>query len=380
MIRCLLLLIVFASPAVAQTWPQRLADPPGLLHEYDHPIADWFGITISQRTTGWIRDDVAAVTTLAASRGIETDTLEYEQRSAHIAAVREPRDGEEPDGFRYSVFVSVEPRAEGVARLHRTWFRFRSPDEPRGLAVLMPGMLGTPHQFIDRFERALLAEGWGVLRMLVPPSRSTEHLPVPIDPGAAEEPIRTIAVELDQRTAECAYAVEAGLAWAEAIEPELVGAPRTIVGMSGTGMMLPAVLARNEDAFRAAVVIGSGANAFKILRESDYADLLDAVRVTWTDGEPSDEELAKLDELYLRFAALDAHTLAPMVGKVPVLVIHGSADRAVPAEAGDLLWERLGKPERWATPVGHELLFVRTLLQIPQVIAWLNDRTAEAPS
>jgi hypothetical protein len=377
MIRLLLVFVAMASSSAAQTWPPRLGDEGGVLYEYPAPIAGWFGRTLRPGSSGILRPDAAAVRRLSEHAGIAIDDLVYESRSAHIAAVRPARDGEESDGFRYAVFASAQPAESGV-RLHRTWFRFRSPDDARGLAVVMPGMLGTPHEFIDRFERALLANGWAVLRMLVPPSRSTEYLRTTIDTSNPDNALRLLAAELDQRSAECAFAVEAGLAWAASIEPSLSGRPRVIVGMSGTGMMLPAVLARCEGGFDAGIIIASGANAFKILRETSYADLLDSVRVTWEPAVPTDERLAELDRMYLEYASLDAFHLAPGVAGVPMLLIHGSADTAVPAVSGDLLWERLGMPERWTTPVGHELLFVRTLLQLQKMADWLRAQTEEA--
>lgn len=373
----MVVLVCVASAASGQAWPDRLGSSPGVLHEYAGPAAGWYGRTIYRDSTGRVRDDADAVSRLCESIGIDPAALSYEQRSAHIAAVRPPRNGEPGDGFRYAVFASAQPAGSDGARLHRTWFRFRSPDGARGLAVVMPGMLGTPHQFVDRFEQALLGEGWAVLRMLVPPSRSTEHLPALIDIREPEPSIRLLAAELDQRTAECAYAVEAGCEWAESAEPKLVELPRVLIGMSGTGMMASAVLARETSAFDASVIIGSGANAFAILRESSYAEMLDSVSVTWEPAAPGSERLDDLDAMYLRAASLDAYTLAPAVSGVPTLLVHGSADRAVPARTGDLLWERLGRPERWTTPVGHELLFVRTLLQIPEIIRWLNAHTGE---
>ncbi len=378
MIRILPLLLALAMPALGQAWPERVGEPKALLHEFDMPVADWFGITLSDRMGGEVFVNRDAFDAFAESRAIDAESLRFEARSAHIAGVRQPRDGERADGFRYAVTHSAAPGDDGELRLHRTWFRYRSPAEPRGTAVLMPGMLGTPHQFIDAFENALHAGGWAVVRMLVPPSRATEHLPLAIDLTEPEAPIAQLAAELDDRTAECAYAVEAALAWTDSLNTELAGAPRVLIGMSGTGMMLPAVLAWNEGAFGAAVVIGSGANAFRILRETGYADLLDAVRVTWAPAAPTRDRLAELDAVYLERAELDAYALAPSVNGIPVLLIHGSADRAVPAETGDLLWERLGQPERWTSPVGHELLFLRTLLQIPTIVEWLTERTAEA--
>ncbi|MEO0629995.1 MAG: prolyl oligopeptidase family serine peptidase, partial [Planctomycetota bacterium] len=372
-IRFAVAFVLISLPALAEPWPVRLGERRGVLHEYAQPIAGWFGRTVMSRDTGNVFDDPQAVAALLEQAGISADDLRFEQRSAHIVGVRGPRDGEQSDGFRYAVFASAQPLDDGSARLHRTWFRFRSTDQSKGLAVVMPGMLGTPYQFVDVLESALLADGWAVLRMLVPPSRSTERLEVQIDIDAPNSSVAALAAELDERSAECAFAVDAGVSWVHKQLPSLDRKPIVVIGMSGTGMMLPAVLVGNPDVFDAAVVIGSGANAFRILRETSYVDMLDAVRVSWEPRKPSSTELDALDELYLGYASLDAARLAPTIKDTPMLLIHGSSDRAVPAETGDLLWEKLERPERWTTPVGHELLFVRTLLRVPRLVDWLNE-------
>ena len=242
----------------------------------------------------------------------------------------------------------------------------------------MPGMLGTPGQFLDRFETTLHREGWAVIRMLVPPSRTTEHRSIVIDPDDADTTLREVAAELDERTAECAYAVEAALGWARSIEPAIGDLPAALIGMSGTGMMLPAVLARNEHAFGAAVAIGTGANAFRILRESSYGEVLDSIRVSWQPEEPDGDTINAIDELYLDHARLDAFALAPLVADTPTLVIMGAGDHAVPTQTGELLWRRLGEPERWLLPVGHELLFGLATLRMNEIVDWLGAQTGGA--
>lgn len=370
-------MMAVASAAQPQAWPDRVGGSRGYLHVYEGTALSWFGRTIGARATGEVWPDAAAVAGFVEHAGIDPSTIEYEQRSSHIAGVFATSRPGDADRYRYAVFVSGQPVNGGRHRLHRTWFRFSAPEQSKGVAVVMPGMLGTPHPIIDRLEETLRGRGWGVLRMLVPPSRSTEHLPVEIDAGDPAQAIKRLAEELDQRTAECAYAVEAALDWLASLGEPFADGPRVLLGISGTGMMLPAVLARNEHAFDAAVVLGGGANAFKILRESSYADTLDSVRVTWAGGAPTAGVLEELDSLYLQYAQLDAYTLAPMIGDVPMLLLHGANDRAVPAETGDLLWKRLGEPTRWSKPVGHELLFVGLALWAGDMMDWLDENATE---
>ncbi|MEL6797224.1 MAG: hypothetical protein AAFO89_10440, partial [Planctomycetota bacterium] len=140
----------------------------------------------------------------------------------------------------------------------------------------------------------------------------------------------------------------------------------------------PAANSPSLRATTAGSIIGSGANAFRILRETSYADMLDAVRVTWATREPTAAELVELDELYLRHAKLDAYSIAPLIAGTPVLLLDGSKDRAVPAATGDLLASRLREPTRWSKPVGHELLFAGLALWVPDILDWLDGRVAES--
>ena len=52
-------------------------------------------------------------------------------------------------------------------------------------------------------------------------------------------------------------------------------------------------------------------------------------------------------------------------------------DTAVPADTGELLWERLGKGERWVMPVGHELVFAALPVRMVAILDWLEEKTAE---
>mgnify|MGYP005725101679 CR=1 FL=1 len=58
-------------------------------------------------------------------------------------------------------------------------------------------------------------------------------------------------------------------------------------------------------------------------------------------------------------------------------MVHGSTDTAVPADTGELLWERLGKGERWVMPVGHELVFAALPVRMVAILDWLEEKTAE---
>ena len=85
-------------------------------------------------------------------------------------------------------------------------------------------------------------------------------------------------------------------------------------------------------------------------------------------------------QLYLKNAPLDSyHTAAALKGK-PVLLIQGTTDLAVPSPLGDLLWERLGKPERWLQDgQGHEVLFMLLPQEFDKMMDWLDRATGLPP-
>lgn len=270
-----------------------------------------------------------------------------------------------------------EDGGDQVVAVERAWFALYEPfeGEARGVALVMPGLFGTPRPVVDQVVAGLRSRGWVVVRMLAQPSRFTQIEEIEAGIDAIDAVAERVARLSDSRAAECAYAVEGVFSLIEAERPGLVGLPRVAVGMSGGAMTLPAVVARDPGSYSAAVLIAGGANVMAITRESNYREA-EAITLRWRGGEPGAGALRELDSAYLAHSRLDAYHTAEALRGVPVLMIHGSSDRAVPAWTGDLLWERLGEPERWVWNAGHELLFVRLGLQSRRVLDWLDGAVA----
>ena len=55
-----------------------------------------------------------------------------------------------------------------------------------------------------------------------------------------------------------------------------------------------------------------------------------------------------------------------------ILVIHSPDDDIVPFAHGRLLFERLGRPERWSYPLGHVPLFVLLPWRDGRVVKWIE--------
>jgi fermentation-respiration switch protein FrsA (DUF1100 family) len=141
--------------------------------------------------------------------------------------------------------------------------------------------------------------------------------------------------------------------------------------MSGGAMILPTVVAREPDRYAAAVMIAGGANIMAILEDSNYKHMINAAEIRWNPEPPEGEAREKFDQLYLRHAHLDSYHTAERLRGKSMLMLHGTHDLAVPARLGDLLWERLGQPERWVEEAGHEDLFMRLPQKAGDIIEWL---------
>ncbi len=271
-----------------------------------------------------------------------------------------------------------------IVQLQRTWFVLYEPrntekaDATKGVVLLFPGMFGTPEPVIDGLIGQLRNNGWHVLRMLTHSSRFTEQASYTLDPqdGLGEE-AEAIANELGDRAAECALAVEAVCAHIAKTRLDIPIDRRIALGMSGGGMVLPTIVAREHDAYKAAVFIGGGCDFAAISMESNYADWIDAVRIEWA-SEPTDMDRTAFAFTYRDAAPFDSYHTATLMADIPTLMLHGSADKAVPASLGDLLWTRLGEPERWEAPIGHEVLFMGFLpAKVPALLDWLDEVVKE---
>lgn len=296
-----------------------------------------------------------------------------------------------PEPALVFVFVSgtpaaAEPGATPVIDMQRTWFVYYDPlnagggvhEEARRGVMIIPGIFGNPDPVIDRVVRRLRAEGYGVLRMLSPPSRFVESHAVAVDAANPAKAAQYLASTLGDRAAECAYACEAAWNYVEKRRPSLAGAAHAGIGMSGGAIVLPTVYARNPARYGAVILMAGGADCWLINERSNYSAHIGALRTMWPPGAPPGLR-EEADRAYLAASPLDPyHTAAALRGK-RVLVLQGQTDMAVPAALGDLLWERLGRPERWSYPVGHEFLFAGLPDQLDRIVGWLGGDAGKTP-
>jgi hypothetical protein len=333
----------------------------------------------------------------------DTPSFFMEDRRAFIVVAEPPGAGVDPDPLPPSmIFTHMTGQTEEVVDLRRSgtndegrpvyemvtetgvvvqrtlFAMFEAEGRARGVALLMPGMFATPEDVIESLIGRLRREGWAVLYMVGHPSRVTESVVFRVDLSTDEtraESASRIASVLDGYSAEYAYAARAAFAHLIERRPELAALPRVGIGMSGGGMALSTVAALEPESYDALVYIGAGAHNLRVGELSNYADMIDAFRVVYSPEEPDDDARYAFHRLYLDHTRLDPyHTAGALLG-TPALMIQATGDLAVPSHLGDVLWRRLGRPERWEVPGGHELLFMLLGRRFDDIVEWLEVNT-----
>jgi len=286
--------------------------------------------------------------------------------------------GEARSGDRVLLFASLRADAPLI---ERTWMAYEptNADTVRGLAVIIPGTFGYPPELYKRWSADLRARGWSVLRLLSQPSRFTEFFPLSVAPGEEAAKAALLAASADQRTAECAYAVEAAADHVEALDRRLVDTPRVVLGFSGGAILQSAVVARQPGRYASAVYVAGGANAAAVAMDSQFMrQFIRSVSFRFT-GEDPDAQRRLFESAYLRASTLDAFHAATWAAQTRSLVIDATRDEAVPPTYGDLLWRRLGRPERRSYPTGHVGLFLALPEMVGSINDWLQGRPLELP-
>lgn len=395
-------------------WPTRWGDDrtsPGTIVELD-PAEPLRPIHLSRfhqfRSTQVEYDDAAE---LAAAVGIESGFKFMAEGPGSFLFIPNPTNKPSPDitqdngtltksdtpdlAFKFvSATLGVEPEGDGsqpkedFVKIQRTWFTYKdakqrkptpTPDhEPVGTILLLPGMFGTPDPIVDALERYWHNKNYAVLRMRSQPSRFTEHDLIEVHPGQES----TIAIRAarvnDDRVAEAAYATKAAIDHIIALRPNLADKPVILVGMSGGAMLLPTIYAYAPEHYDGAVLIAGGVDFIRIAIQSNYKSWIDAIVFDFKPSDPSNtgsptpDQLETLSRHYLSTSQLDAYHTATEMSTIPVLMLHASADKAVPASTGRLLYQQLGEPERWSYPLGHELIFAGLPTQVSRIDRWIT--------
>lgn len=184
----------------------------------------------------------------------------------------------------------------------------------------------------------------------------------------------TIADQIDQGLAGASYAVEAVLEYIKQQRPDLQGVPVALIGFSAGALATPTAAARVHDQIDAVVIIGGGCNLLRISQESTFAD--GGLKVRCGEEKVPRATVERLSELYLEASVLDPYHTALLIQDLPILQVHASTDTWVSAACGELLYERLNRPERLTMHGGHEFLFYFLPNRATWIANWV-DRAVE---
>ncbi|MFO0836585.1 MAG: hypothetical protein U0638_16595 [Phycisphaerales bacterium] len=250
--------------------------------------------------------------------------------------------------------------------LHRGWLVIESEGLSWGFERVERALEEEEREARGPDEQRAQARGGSAARAPKPKAMSTEEASTAFAQGA-------------QLFADIAYSWEAALAFVEQKCPAVAGKPVVYAGISFGGIVGPTVVARLGDRVKATVLAGAGANLMGIASESDIEGL-DLV-LTGADGKrvrPGSEEYRAISEMYLEKAAWDSYNTAPFLMGQPVLMVQGRSDTTVPSQYGDVLWERLGRPERWSAWYGHPLLIYFIGDHRKEIVDWLERHVEES--
>lgn len=244
----------------------------------------------------------------------------------------------------------------------------RPTPAPRGLVVHLGSLGGRAYELpvVEQFRK----RGWAVVRLNAATAWEPDA-PVAIDDLAAlDAPAEKLAASIDNRLAELAYAAEAARAWVAERHPDVPTDRIVVAGFSAGALAAPAVAARIGEPVRAMVLVGAGADILDVSQTSSLTD--GGIRIKWPNDARDPDAWEALKTKYLERASLDPYDLAPRFVGTPVLMLHADLDTIVPARTGELMYQRLGKPERWSFPLEHKGIFWRLPAYARDIAVWAD--------
>lgn len=235
----------------------------------------------------------------------------------------------------------------------------------------------------DRYERpvieAMRRRGWAVIESDFPWMAWSGQLTMLRTDRDWSHAGADFAERFDQRLAEWTYAIEAALSYLEKASPDVPTDRVCVAGFSAGAICGPTIAAGLGERVRAVALVGGGVDILRISQTNGLTNAgvgfgaLDPVEDGFQPRELRREELDELSSKYLEASTLDPYHTAPALAGTPTLMLHAALDQVVPASAGRILYERLGRPERWTFWLGHSLLFWRLPAYAESIASWLDS-------
>jgi hypothetical protein len=238
--------------------------------------------------------------------------------------------------------------------------------EPRGLAMILCGLGGMQHSS-RTLGSELLQDNWAVVYLYTVLNVPKYRMKVKL---MGENPVDAAIEIFDKKYCQVIAASKAIRTRMEHQLPSLQNAPLALIGISAGALNTPALYHELQDEVDVVILVAGGANMFDIVQYGAFTNW----KFTDYEGDTfSPKELQSMNNTFLNTPSRDAYFLAPGLPHDKTLIIHAKWDAVVPAENGDILWERAGKPERWVYPSGHLGLFMTFDWHSPDIVQWLDD-------
>ena len=321
---------------------------------------------------GWPQQSLAAF-----GRTLEFRTCTFRTPPKHTTAA-DPLDADPVWGEMVlaSPDLAALGRLQAQAPLAVDWrLTLPGPGPVRGVCVRLRSI--GPSRFEAPLDEEMLRRGWAVLSV----RGWTLRFPDAADPSPdGDERTLDLAVEqMESLHADWALAVESATAFVESRAAGLAGLPRVLVGCSFGALVACPVAAKMDPPPSAMVLVGGGADGLRAMAYASRA-VSSSGMLPLGGGRASltPEQAEGLHEAYLARAKLDPYHTAPALAGVPTLMLQGDCDGIVLPRFGDLLWERLGRPERWHGNYGHTLLFYWLPDSAADIADWIGAHAGEA--
>jgi hypothetical protein len=234
--------------------------------------------------------------------------------------------------------------------------------------------------------KRLQNHGWNVLVGL--PSDSFYRSRLPAFATKKEDPesaARFLAGQMDLHYAEQAYATRCALEYLSQTRPDWLSKKRILIGTSAGSFATPAV-ALQTPGWDAIVFVSAGTNLLDAY-ERDAADVFQGAMdwIEWVRSHspksvsriPSEREYRQFFQDASRLTTLHSGRIASHLSDERLLFIHGTLDRIIPADHFVELYQALGYPERWTYPLGHHLVALQLLADVPKLDDWLMTESAK---
>ena len=238
---------------------------------------------------------------------------------------------------------------------------------PKGLAFILCGLGGM--QYSSKILGAtLVQDGWAVVYVYTVLNVPDYKLDVELED---DDPARAMIEMFNDKYCQVIGATKAIRARMKKQFPSLLNAPLALIGISAGALNTPAVYHELQEDIDAVILVAGGANMFEIVQDGAFTNW----RFTNKNGEKySRDELQEIGNAYINTPSRDPFFLAAELPHDKTLIIHAKWDEVVPAENGDLLYERAGKPERWIYPSGHLGLFATFEWHADDIVKWLDSK------